>query len=278
MLSSVKALVERFAFDGVRLDTMPFVQPFVFRSLASESYLGSTDTYLLGEFFDGNVSWLASRLRKTGVDGLISFPMAFTLRDVFTAKPTSSMMNLAARIKEYHSSFSFYERSLFGTFLDNHDIPRFLGLPGASLTRLQNALAVLLVGEGIPVVYYGLEQGFKGGSDPLNRECMWAPPSSSSSSLVTTHLSSLPSLSTMNDPYGSTELSRFIKSLLAARKRHSLWDTGLEIRYVDTRSMVFTRENAMLAAVTIQQLNSTPSEVRSPLIFFAFISLNQLFC
>ena len=27
--------------------------------------------------------------------------------------------------------------------------------------------------DGIPIVYYGLEQGFSGGSDPANREALW---------------------------------------------------------------------------------------------------------
>jgi glycosidase len=36
-----------------------------------------------------------------------------------------------------------------------------------------NALTLLFVTNGIPIVYYGMEQGFSGGSDPANREALW---------------------------------------------------------------------------------------------------------
>jgi len=36
-----------------------------------------------------------------------------------------------------------------------------------------NALTFLFMNDGIPIVYYGLEQGFSGGSDPANREALW---------------------------------------------------------------------------------------------------------
>lgn len=36
-----------------------------------------------------------------------------------------------------------------------------------------NALTFLFMADGIPIVYYGMEQGFTGGSDPANREALW---------------------------------------------------------------------------------------------------------
>lgn len=63
-------------------------------------------------------------------------------------------------------------RSVFGGFVDNHDNPRFLNL-NPSQTALKNELTFVMMGDWIPIVYYGTEQGFNGGSDPYNRESLW---------------------------------------------------------------------------------------------------------
>ena len=66
----------------------------------------------------------------------------------------------------------FLNRSVFGGFVDNHDNPRFLNL-NPSHTGLKNVLTFVIMEDWIPIVYYGTEQGFDGGSDPNNRESLW---------------------------------------------------------------------------------------------------------
>lgn len=56
--------------------------------------------------------------------------------------------------------------------MDNHDNPRFLSM-NPSKTALKNELAFVIMGDWIPIVYYGTEQGFNGGNDPNNRESLW---------------------------------------------------------------------------------------------------------
>lgn len=41
------------------------------------------------------------------------------------------------------------------------------------MSGFSNALAFLFTTDGIPIVYYGLEQFLKGGADPENREALW---------------------------------------------------------------------------------------------------------
>jgi glycosidase len=55
------------------------------------------------------------------------------------------------------------------TFLGLHDVPRFMGEPGATLEGLQLAFTFLLTARGTPLVYYGDEIGMPGGGDPDNR-------------------------------------------------------------------------------------------------------------
>ncbi len=57
-------------------------------------------------------------------------------------------------------------------FIDNHDVPRWLSeFPDRE--RLRLAIGFLLTTDGIPCIYYGTEQDFRGGPDPSNREDMW---------------------------------------------------------------------------------------------------------
>ena len=50
---------------------------------------------------------------------------------------------------------AFKDIGLTSPFVDNHDSPRFLHRT-ADIHKLQSALAVVLFGEGIPIVYSGL--------------------------------------------------------------------------------------------------------------------------
>ena len=61
------------------------------------------------------------------------------------------------------------------TFVDNHDMPRFLSLNGNG-NKLKLAVALILTCRGIPCLYYGTEQYLhndtNGGNDPYNRPMM----------------------------------------------------------------------------------------------------------
>jgi len=61
------------------------------------------------------------------------------------------------------------------TFIDNHDMPRFLSL-NSDLEILRLAIALIMTSRGIPCIYYGTEQYLhndtNGGDDPYNRPMM----------------------------------------------------------------------------------------------------------
>jgi alpha-amylase len=59
-----------------------------------------------------------------------------------------------------------------GSFLENHDNPRFASLT-SDLALAKNAIAFTILMDGIPIIYQGQEQRFSGASDPNNREPLW---------------------------------------------------------------------------------------------------------
>jgi alpha-amylase len=67
---------------------------------------------------------------------------------------------------------AFADADALGMFIDNHDNARFLSMT-PSIPMFKAALTFALFAQGIPIVYYGSEQGFNGGNDPFNREALW---------------------------------------------------------------------------------------------------------
>ena len=62
--------------------------------------------------------------------------------------------------------------TLLGTFIECHDVPRMAYYtPDLSLLKNVNTWNILF--DGIPVVYQGQEQRFRGNTDPYNREALW---------------------------------------------------------------------------------------------------------
>lgn len=86
--------------------------------------------------------------------GMINFPLHGTLGDVFARGHAPA--ELAHRID---STMAVHERPhLMPTFIDNHDVDRFLA--AGSEPALRQALLAMLTLPGIPTIYYGTEQGF----------------------------------------------------------------------------------------------------------------------
>ena len=73
------------------------------------------------------------------------------------------------------------------TFIDNHDMPRFLSIVPDS-RKLDLALVLLSTLRGVPCLFYGTEQylnnGTNGGEDPYNRPMMESWDTSSHSFLL----------------------------------------------------------------------------------------------
>ncbi|MDB5788671.1 alpha-amylase family glycosyl hydrolase [Caballeronia mineralivorans] len=85
---------------------------------------------------------------------MLNYPLWGTLQDVLiSGHPTGE---LAYRIQDMMQVFK--RPYLMPTFLDNHDVGRFLAT--GTMAGLQQGLVLIMTLPGIPVIYYGTEQGF----------------------------------------------------------------------------------------------------------------------
>ena len=86
--------------------------------------------------------------------GMLNFPLYGALGDAFArGRPTTELAHRIARMMQIHA-----RPHLMPSFVDNHDVDRFLA--GGSVAGLRQALLAMMTLPGIPVIYYGTEQGF----------------------------------------------------------------------------------------------------------------------
>ncbi|KAF5001485.1 hypothetical protein FDECE_10923 [Fusarium decemcellulare] len=156
-----KWLVQEFGFDGLRIDTVKHVEKSFW-----PDFVSAAGVYSIGEVFDGNPDYLAGY--SGTMPGLLNYAIYYPMNRFYQQKGSSQ--DLVDMHNEVSSKFP--DPTALGTFLDNHDNARWLSQKNdASL--LKNALAYVILARGIPIVYYGTEQGYAGGDDPRNREDLW---------------------------------------------------------------------------------------------------------
>ncbi|RYP49609.1 hypothetical protein DL768_004730 [Monosporascus sp. mg162] len=154
-------LVKEYGFDGVRIDTVKHVEKDFWPGFSS-----AAGVYTIGEVFDGNPAYLAGYAGT--MSGLLNYAIYYPMNRFYQQRGSSQdMVNMHDQVTRL-----FPDPSALGTFLDNHDNARWLNQKN-DVSLLKNALAYVILSRGIPIVYYGTEQGYAGGNDPANREDLW---------------------------------------------------------------------------------------------------------
>ena len=170
--------IREVGVDGFRVDTAFYVPPEYFADfmhaddprqpgvMKVAAAAGKPDFHLFGEGFGIDKPYEDAMVRKIetyarGADGrpllpaMINFPLYGTLGDVFArGRPPGE---LAFRIDNMMKTHADPWR--MPTFVDNHDVDRFLA--GGDEAGLKQALLAMMTLPGIPTIYYGTEQGYR---------------------------------------------------------------------------------------------------------------------
>jgi alpha-amylase len=182
MVEIYKYWIGQAGFDGFRIDTVKHVEmgfwqnwcPLV-HSYASS--LGKSNFFMFGEVYDGSESKCGSYTgTQSGgafaLDSVLDYPLYFMVSSVF-ATASGNTKQIEDHYNAVATNYDPSAQMRLVTFLDNHDQPRFLSNT-SNTDRLKVALGFLYTARGIPCLYYGTEQGFNGGTDPYDREDMFA--------------------------------------------------------------------------------------------------------
>jgi glycosidase len=184
-------LFQQHGVDGFRIDAIKHITWGWQYSLANSIYTNG-DSFLFGEWYQTGTSDPLYRdsykyANKSGIS-MLDFPLNTAIRNVFGSNANFS--DIENVITAEASNFTWDEDLV--TFIDNHDMTRFLTLLNNN-TRLHQALAFILTQRGVPCIYYGTEQYLhddtSGGGDPFNRPMMNAFSTSTTAYTLTNRLS-----------------------------------------------------------------------------------------
>ena len=151
--------------------------------------------FCIGEVFGED---LPTALRyASNMDAIMNYPVYFGMMDAFQLPGPQNISSLVSAMEGVNKTLP--DTHSLGIFMENHDLPRFANTT-VDPQSIFTALAFTFVTDGIPIVYYGQEQGFHGIADPSNREALWP-----SGYANTTQVQHIATLNTVRDWLNSSQ-------------------------------------------------------------------------
>lgn len=179
-------VIAEFKPDGFRIDTVKHVniefwQQFTPAIIDFAKEQGIPNFFVFGEVYSEDAKELSKFTTEGDIPSVLDFHIQLAIKNVFgRGQGTQELAQLFALDHLYQDHNS--SADLLMNFISNHDIGRFAyymeqAFPEASeqekLARVKLANGMMFFARGIPVVYYGDEQGFVGeGGDKGAREDM----------------------------------------------------------------------------------------------------------
>lgn len=171
LIHIAKWFIQETDIDGFRVDAVRHVAPGFVPRFSKEikeyaASIGKKNFFLVGEDSTGVDGELVPQLTVNGMDSVFAYPAYRRETYALHGKaPTRVLEDSMHRTNQALGPLA--DRLL--RFIDNHDVYRFLRL-GEPVGQLMVALAYLMFSVGIPMTYYGTEQGFRQDTDRLDPE------------------------------------------------------------------------------------------------------------
>jgi glycosidase len=174
-LKTAAQMFQQHGVDAFRIDAVKHTNWGWEYSLANSIY-SFGDSFMFGEWAQGGTGdplyHDSFKFANHSGISLLDFPLNTAIRDVL-GPANAGFGEIDSTITQEGNDFSWKDDLV--TFIDSHDMPRFLSIEN-NQNRLHEALSFLLTARGIPCVYYGTEQYIHndtgGGGDPYNRNQM----------------------------------------------------------------------------------------------------------
>ncbi|KAK4112388.1 glycoside hydrolase family 13 protein [Canariomyces notabilis] len=161
--SWVKGLVANYSIDGIRIDAAKHVNDEFL-----PKFVEASGVFALGEVLTGLTQDMCRYQTLGLLPGMPNYLEYYPLLEAFNGGTFENV----TRIRD-EAATGCNDTLALGSFIENHDMPRFASRT-EDLALAKNAMTYILLTDGIPTVYQGQEQHFKGNSTPFNREPLWS--------------------------------------------------------------------------------------------------------
>ena len=191
MTDIYKSIIDEFKPDGFRIDTvkhvnMEFWQAFSPALMAHAKSLGIDNFFMYGEVYSFEPEFLSRYTSQGKLPSVLDFALQKSLENTLVEQQgTDVLAKLFAQDHFYQTAHADIENTNVNqlvNFTGNHDMGRFAYLlkqskynysEQAQIQRNLLAHAMIYFSRGVPVIYYGDEQGFVGdGNDQASRQDM----------------------------------------------------------------------------------------------------------
>ena len=167
LLGAAKKWLALPNITGYRLDAVKHVKIDFWKKFNAALAAQKPNMMLLGEYFDGDPRKVDEIHKNGKFTHLFDFPLAFALRDVFCDhKSLDYLANILP------NDLLYADPKKMVTFIDNHDMPRFISTCQGDVDAMRRALTVMMSLRGVPSLYYGSEVPLAGAKEPDNRADM----------------------------------------------------------------------------------------------------------
>jgi cyclomaltodextrin glucanotransferase len=159
--------------DGLRVDTVKHMPLWFWQEFVADMRRSRPEIFMFGEWYMGGVYDPESLVftRSSGMS-ILDFSLRQAIEDALAKDVYRGFAQVADVLQR---DGSYLTASELVTFVDNHDMPRFLSVRNDA-ARFRMALHLIMTARGIPCIYYGSEQLLHddtgGGNDPYNRPMM----------------------------------------------------------------------------------------------------------
>jgi len=220
LIDWVREFVKTYNIDALRIDTVPHVSKTFWKEFGD-----AAGVFTMGEVLNFEMSYLASY--QGSLDAVLNYALYSTLR--YSFQNSGSMKS----IEDYYANAyeTWPDITTLGNFVNNHDNPRFLA-HSEDIAAFKAALAFSISSVGIPMVYYGDEQAYRGGMDPANREDLWS------------------------NMKADSDIYNYLKTINLFRKKTEFYQHEQVQRYADDNVYAFTRGNSFFSFTNSQAYQS----------------------
>ncbi len=191
--------LESTGVDAFRVDAVRHVPETFLRHFNDQMHQVKLDFLSLGEAFRDSSNYVAG-FQNRSQDSMFDVPLAFAIRDVFASDPERTLadrwhlfremsahnMEEARRLLRFRGGESMrtlarvlardasYDNPLrLSTFLDNHDMGRFMSDCAGDQRKLRLAASFLMACRGMPTLYYGTEVAMDGRIPENRKDMAW---------------------------------------------------------------------------------------------------------